>query len=245
MSKWDRYLTDDDRAVYREAGYGRRGGGGPKPALVVIDVTYEFVGDVPEPVRESIKRFPNSCGLYGWQALPKIQDLLTAFRTAGRPVFFTKGMDDRDALSRGTWSWKKDPDAEASIAGNPIANEIPVEIAPQAGERVIQKTKPSAFFGTPLASYLVHLGVDTLVVAGTTTSGCVRATVLDSFSANFRTIVAEDAVFDRIEASHDMNCFDMNSKYADVIPTSEVVTYMRELGLDPEPGNASRQTVHS
>lgn len=246
MMNWNQYLTDEERAVYDEAGYGRRGGGGGSPALVVIDVTYEFVGDKPEPVRESIRRFPNSCGLFGWEAMPNIQDLLDVFREAGRPVFFTKGMDDRDALSRGTWSWKKDPNAEASIARNPIANEIPPAIEPHAGERVIQKTKPSAFFGTPLSSYLVHLKIDTLVIAGTTTSGCVRATVLDSFSSNFRTIVAEDAVFDRIQTSHIMNCFDMNSKYADVIPTSEVVSYVRGLG----PGSlategAPSQTVHS
>lgn len=246
MAKWDRYLSEDDRAVYDEAGYGRHGGGGTNPALVVIDVTYEFVGDRSEPVRDSIRRFPNSCGSYGWDAMPKIQDLLAAFREGGRPVFYTKGMDDRDSLSRGMWSWKKDPNAESSIAANPIANDIPPEIEPRPGERVIQKTKPSAFFGTPLASYLIHLDVDTLVIAGTTTSGCVRATVLDSFSSNFRTIVAEDAVFDRIEASHIMNCFDMNSKYADVISTDEVVSYVRGLGGTVSAAQpARRETVSS
>lgn len=237
MRQWDRFLSGDDRAIYDEAGYGRIGGGGTRPALVVIDVTHEFVGDKPEPIRESIKRFPNSCGLAAWEAMDRIVELLNAFRDQERPIFYTKGMDDRDAISRGSWGWKKDPNSESSIASNPIANQIPSQIAPRPGERVIQKTKPSAFFGTPLASYLVHLKADTLIIAGTTTSGCVRATVLDSFSSNFRTIVAEDAVFDRIEASHAMNCFDMHSKYADVIPTSDVVAYVR--GLAPSTAETS------
>lgn len=246
MRQWDSFLSDEDRAVYQQAGWGRIGGGGANPALIVVDVTYQFVGDKPEPVRESIRRFPNSCGLAGWEAMERIAELLAAFRENGRPVLYTKGMDERDALSRGSWAWKKDSDSESSVAANPIANEIPPEIAPRTGERVIQKTKPSAFFGTPLTSYLVHLGVDTLVVAGTTTSGCVRATVLDSFSSNFRTVVAEDAVFDRIEASHIMNCFDMNSKYADVIPTTEVVSYVRSLSAGSASSqDAARQTFRS
>lgn len=230
MNIWDHLLTDEDRAVYSEAGYGAAGGGGERPALVVIDVTYGFVGDKPEPVRESIKKFPNSCGLAGWKAIDQIGQLLQTFRQFDLPVFFTKGMDDRDHISRGSWSWKKDPNSESKISGNPIANEIPPAIAPLDTERVIQKTKPSAFFGTPLASFLTYLGVDTLVVAGTTTSGCIRATVLDSFSANFRTIVAEDAVFDRIETSHIMNLFDINSKYGDVVKTDEIIEYVK--GLD-------------
>ena len=103
-------------------------------------------------------------------------------------------------------------------------------IAPVKGETVIQKTKPSAFFGTPLASYLTHLGVDTVVVTGTTTSGCIRASVLDAFSNNFKSIVVEEAVFDRGEVSHKINCFDMNSKYADVIPVEDAKAYLK--GLD-------------
>lgn len=96
---WDRYLTEDDRTVYEEAGYGRLAGGGSTPALLVIDVTHQFVGDKPEPVRESIKRFPDSCGLAGWRALDRIRDLLAVFRETGRPIFYTRGMDCPDTLT--------------------------------------------------------------------------------------------------------------------------------------------------
>lgn len=227
MEKWNNFLSQGDLEIYREAGYGRVGGGGLRPALIIIDVTHEFVGDKPEPALDSIKKFPNSCGQAGWDAMNRIAELLEVCRKEDIPVLYTKGMDDRDALSRGSWGWKKAPEAENSLSSsNTIGNTIPDLIAPMPGERVIQKTKPSAFFGTPLASYLIHLGVDTLIVTGTTTSGCIRATVLDSFSLNFRTLVVEDATFDRIEASHVMNCFDMNSKYADVLSTEETLTYL-------------------
>jgi nicotinamidase-related amidase len=110
-----------------------------------------------------------------------------------------------------------------------MANQIPDLIRPRPGEVVIQKTKPSAFFGTPLASYLTGLGVDTVLVTGTTTSGCVRATVVDAFSNNFRTLVVEEAVFDRGDLPHKANLFDMHSKYADVITVDEAKAYLRAL----------------
>lgn len=227
---WDDVLTDQDRLIYQKAGFGEVGGGGKRPALLVIDVTYAFVGDRPEPILESIKRFPNSCGEISWTAMEHIRELLTICRAQGIPVFYTKGIDDRTPITRGAWSWKKAPSAERNVGDNPIGNQIPDMIAPVAGETVIQKTKPSAFFGTPLASYLTHLGVDTVVVTGTTTSGCIRASVLDAFAQNFKSIVPEEAVFDRSEVSHKVNCFDMNAKYADVIPVEDAKAYLK--GLD-------------
>jgi maleamate amidohydrolase len=224
---WDDVLPLSDRAIYEAAGYGAVGGGGERPALLVIDVTYEFVGDKPEPVLDSIEKFPNSCGEAGWRAMEHIRDLLAAARERGLPVFYTKGLDARSAITRGAWGWKKSAAAEGLVGSNPIGNQIPDLIAPLPDETVIQKTKPSAFFGTPLASYLTHLRVDTVVITGTTTSGCIRATVLDAFSNNFRSIVVEEAVFDRGELSHKMNLFDMNAKYADVISAEETTTYLR------------------
>lgn len=224
---WDDVLPESDLAIYRAAGYGIVGGGGERPALLVVDVTYEFVGDKPEPVLDSIKKFPNSCGEAGWRAMEHIRDLLAECRELGLPVFYTKGMDARSAITRGAWGWKKAASSESTVGSNPIGNQIPDLIAPRPGETVIQKTKPSAFFGSPLASYLTHLKVDTVVVTGTTTSGCIRATVLDAFSNNFRSIVVEEAVFDRGELSHKMNLFDMNAKYADVISAEETRAYLR------------------
>jgi nicotinamidase-related amidase len=233
---WEDLLSDLDRAIYDQAGYGAVGGGGDRPALLIVDVTTEFVGDRAEPILDSIKRFPNSCGEVGWRAMEHIREVLDVCRELDVPVFYTKGMDDRNAITRGAWSWKKARSAERGIGSNPIRNEIPDLIAPGPGELVIQKTKPSAFFGTPLASYLTHLRVDTVVVTGTTTSGCIRATVLDAFSNNFRSLVVEDGVFDRSELSHKVNCFDMNAKYADVISVDDAIAYLRSL----RPADAAR-----
>ena len=118
------------------------------------------------------------------------------------------------------------------------AHTIVDDIKPVGGEVVIQKTKPSAFFGTPLVASLIDKGVDTLIVLGCTTSGCVRATALDAFSFGFVTVVVEDGVFDRGWMSHAVNLFDLSQKYADVLDSGEVGNYL--LGLsdpvqDPTP----------
>ena len=107
-----------------------------------------------------------------------------------------------------------------------IGNDFPDMIKPQPDDIVIQKGKPSAFFATPLASYLVELGVDSLIVVGTTTSGCVRASVVDGCTYRYRMIVVEEGVFDRHEAAHAINLFDMHQKYADVVSLAEVLEYL-------------------
>src|ERR671923_1855 len=108
-------------------------------------------------------------------------------------------------------------------------NEIVTLIAPGPRDIVIKKQKPSGFFGTNLASYLTLLGCDSVIVTGTTTSGCVRATVLDAFSLNYRIALAEEGCFDRSQASHAINLCDMNAKYADVVKTSEVLAFFDSL----------------
>ena len=107
--------------------------------------------------------------------------------------------------------------------------EFVAEIAPQPNELVIPKKHPSAFFGTPLASYLINTGADTLIVTGCSTSGCVRGTVVDGFAYNFRVMVPQDAVFDRSEVSHAVNLFDMSEKYADVMPTDDILNALTAL----------------
>ena len=105
-------------------------------------------------------------------------------------------------------------------------------IAPGPQDIVIKKQKPSGFFGTNLASYLTLLGCDSVIVVGTTTSGCVRATVVDAFSLNYRVILAEEGCFDRSEASHAVSLCDMHAKYADVVPTAEILSYFDQLPTD-------------
>ena len=98
-----------------------------------------------------------------------------------------------------------------------VVNRVVSELAPGPDEVVIRKIKPSAFFGTPLASYLNELKIDSLVITGCTTSGCVRATVVDAFSLNYRVVIPSDGVFDRFELSHQVSLFDLSLKYADVV----------------------------
>jgi isochorismate hydrolase len=103
------------------------------------------------------------------------------------------------------------------------------KVAPVEGDILLPKKHPSAFFGTPLASYLIEAGVDTLVVTGVTTSGCIRATVIDAFSYNFRAVVPHEAVYDRSQISHAVNLFDMAAKYADVVSVAELREQLKKI----------------
>lgn len=224
MPGWDAFLTDQDRAVFAASGYGARGTLGAHPVLLVVDVTYAFCGDRPEPVAEAVRRRPNSCGQAAWDALPHIRSLLDAAHAAGVPVLYTRGAPRReDGFGRGRWNDKRAHES----AGYPAdSDDILAEVAPGPGDVVIEKLKPSGFFGTPLAGYLVELGADSVIVCGSTTSGCVRATVVDAFSYNYRVAVPEEAVFDRGQASHWLALFDMDMKYADVLPAAELALHL-------------------
>ena len=229
MATWDDILTERDKQVFAAAGYGKRQGFGSRPAVIVVDVNYNFVGDTPEPILESIKKYRNSCGEEGWQGVYQISRLLDAARGKGVPIFYSTAPSQRSALAAGRWHGKNRRGEEDFQRRSQDGNEIVREIAPHEGDIVILKDKPSVFFGTPLMSYLHELQVDTLLVAGTTTSGCVRATVVDAFSYNFKVVVAEECVFDRGQASHKVNLFDMQAKYADVVPLEATLNYLDEL----------------
>ena len=227
---WDRFLTDRDRDVFVGAGYGKRAGWGERPVVLVVDVNYNFVGDRPEPIRESVKRWRNSCGEEGWQAAERIAALLDVARARRVPVMYSTGADTRpDGFERGRWRDKNARHAEDLTAHRADGNTIIPPIAPRPEDIVIRKGKPSVFFGTLLASFLVDLQADSLLLCGTTTSGCVRATVVDAFSYNFRVSVIEECTFDRGQASHAINLFDMSQKYADVVSLDETLDYLRSL----------------
>lgn len=237
---WNQFLTERDKAVFEASGYGARGGFGKRPALLVIDVNYAFCGEKPEPILESIKRWRNSCGEDAWPAIAQIRSLIDKAHEKGLPVIYTTGVRRDDNWDAGSWSWKNSRGQEApkTVASNIDGNEIVAEIAPAPQDIVVLKQKPSGFFGTNLASYLQLLGCDSVIVTGTTTSGCVRATVLDAFSLNFRVALAEEGCFDRSQASHAINLCDMNAKYADVVKTQEVLTFFDSLesGMFDLPG---------
>lgn len=231
MRVWDKFLTEQDKAVLAQSGHGKRGGFGSRPALLVVDMSYAFCGDKDEPITESVKRWRNSCGSVAWKSFPVISKVLAAARGKAVPVIYTTGAvaTQRDW---GSWAMKNSRTSDSLLQNGFDGYEIMPQIKPEPDEIVLRKMKPSAFYGTPLLSYLHQTQIDTLLVAGTTTSGCVRATVVDGFSLNYRMAVLEDCVFDRFESSHALNLFDMHAKYADVVDSGAAVSYFEGLSND-------------
>jgi maleamate amidohydrolase len=201
-------MMREDLDVYRAQGFGGRVGIGAKPALCIVD----FVNGFADPA------------LFGGgniaPAIAKTVGLLTAARRIGIPVAFSRvvyaanGSDDCAFV-------RKVP-ALATLTEDAPSSQVVPELAPKSGETVLRKTQPSAFFGTGYADMLRRQGVDTVIVAGCTTSGCVRATVVDAMSYDFRTIVARDCVGDRSLPAHEANLFDMEQKYADLMDLAAI-----------------------
>ena len=224
MQPWDGIISDDEQRAYRAAGFGRPSGMGQRPALLIIDVQYRTVGTTPKPFWEAIEEFPTSCGDVGWAAVGHINRLVAAFRASGWPIVYPY-VSRKEPFDTGRLAAKVP--ALMTVAERGYA--FVAEIAPRDGDILLPKKHPSAFFGTPLTSYLIDLGVDTMIVTGCTTSGCVRGTVVDGFAYNFRAVVPHDAVYDRSATSHAVNLFDMASKYADVMTTAECLVALGKL----------------
>ena len=228
---WNQFLTERDKQIFSNAGYGARQGFGKRPAILIIDVNYNFCGDKPEPILESVKRWRNSCGEEAWEGIKAIRRLLLAARAKNLPVIYTTGVRRPDGWDAGSWAWKNTRAGER--VKTPVTNlpgdTIVPEIGPEARDIVITKHKPSAFHGTPLTSFLNLFDADSLIVCGTTTSGCVRASVVDAFSDNYRVTVVEEGCFDRAQASHALSLCDMHAKYADVVKLDEVVGFIGTL----------------
>jgi len=218
-----RVIQQKDLRMLEKSGGGQRVGFGEKMALLVVDMTNAFVDD----------RYSTGSGGTGKAAVKAIRRLLDKARGLGIPVFYTT---DRYSapfpykeVERGRWKDKFKP---TSPGGGPEANEIVDEIKPNEEDVVLSKSKPSAFFGTQLESMLNYLRIDTLIVTGMITSGCIRATVVDAFSYNYRVIIPIECVADGIEISHQVNLFDMDMKYADVMPLSDVLGRLEEHGRE-------------
>ena len=159
---WDAYLTSNDKAVLAASGFGATAGFGKRPALLIVDVSWTFTGDKPEPILDSIKRWPASCGAVSWLAIPVIKKLAEAFRAKKLPVIYTTGQSRSDGWDKGSWQFKNSRIQYETVA-RPNAldgNQIVTDIAPQKQDIVVYKQKPSGFFGTNLASYLTLLGAD-------------------------------------------------------------------------------------
>jgi maleamate amidohydrolase len=230
---WDSFLTPADKASLSARphcvwGFGER------PALVLIDVYRWVFGDRKQPLLDAIKDWPATCGPRAWDALPHLQRLLAAARAARLPIVFVTGMHPHAC---GVASWAENQGRPRSVTEPDSAMlerlsrryDIVDEIAPLPGEAILHKAAPSGFFGTLLAAHLNALNVDGIILVGESTSGCVRATCIDGRSYRFNMTVVEECVFDRHEAPHAINLFDMHEKYADVLGVDEVVAHLQSL----------------
>ena len=225
MASWDGVIGEDEIDRYAKAGFGGEGGIGARPALLIIDVQYRTVGTTSKPYWDAIKEYPTSCGDVGWDAVGNIAKLVALFRQKGFPILYPHVAPKNSATDGGRLAAKI-----PSIMGiDAKGYEFVEEIAPVEGDVLLTKKHPSAFFGTPLVSHLVDLGVDTLIVTGCTTSGCVRSSVTDAFAYNFKVLVPDDAVYDRSPTSHAVNLWDMNAKYADVYPSTGILKLVEDL----------------
>jgi maleamate amidohydrolase len=234
LAVWDQFLSERDKE-HLAASWGKQQpfGFGEKPAVLVIDNYYSILGE-RLPLLEAVKTYPSSCGLEGWQAIDKTIELLASARSYGIPVIYCRGLEGfpmefrRTGSNNGRARMTEIPDWIKGRAG-----QIVDDIAPRPGEAVIDKTGPSIFQGTPLQYYLTDLGIDTVICCGNSTSGCVRASVVDAMTAHYYVGVVEECVFDRTEASHAMSLFDMHQKYADVIDLTAAAEYFASVSKVP------------
>jgi maleamate amidohydrolase len=228
QAKWQQFMTERDRE-HHQSGWGNRGafGLGERPAVIVVDDYYGALGIERKPLLESVKEWPLSCGLDGWAAIDRTVELLAVARETATPIVYLHGLPGFPS----PWGNRAPRYGLDHLPPEDRAreNEIVEEIAPQPGDLVIQKTAPSGFHGTPLVFHLNYLKIDTLIVCGESTSGCVRATVVDGATYRYQVGVVEECCFDRTEMSHWVNLYDMDQKYADVMDLPATAAYLHSV----------------
>lgn len=204
-------------SYYASIGFSRRTGFGERPALLIIDCNHGCSDPAVSPMAISMEA-----------EIRNIRRLLDLARVKGFPVVHTTVVYSDEYFRDGGWFIKKIPSLEALRPGSKESQIVP-ELAPRPGELVLEKRFPSGFYGTNLHSYLTACTVDTVIVTGDSTSGCVRATVVDAVSSGFRVVVPRQCVADRVPLTHVVNLFDMDSKYGDVLDVDDVVKALEQL----------------
>jgi nicotinamidase-related amidase len=231
---WDKYLSERDKWLEEQSFFNKTPVNfGVKPALLLIDNCVGGLGDTPMPLQESLKHYPLSCGLEGWAAVAQQKRLLDLCReldmliihtnieiAPNSPLLFYQAV-----RSHAQRTMKPKSNAPLQYKSDTAFDFTP-DLAPIDEEVVILKSGASAFSGTPLAGVLSRFRIDTLLVCGESTSGCVRATVVDASMLCLHTIVVEECVYDRTEASHAINLYDMDQKYAAVKSIEEVMDWL-------------------
>lgn len=211
-------MFEDVSEIYKNQGVGGgRVGFGKSVAMLVVDFQFMYT------------RGKRGCGT---AAVEQTADVLAIARSAGVPVYYTYVAYPEDLSGVGVWI-EKCPGLGQMIRGSDVV-AIDELVTPQEGDVAIEKHFPSAFFGTGLAEQLRARGIDTVVTCGTSTSGCIRATVVDGVSHGFRMVIPRECVIDRSEPSEAAALFDMNAKYGDVVTKADVVAHLQSLGAAAE-----------
>ncbi len=218
MNDW----RDDTLEDYKRKGFAVRSGYGDKPALLVVD----FINGFTDPSSPLGGDFASE--------VAATAQLQAEFRRDGLPIIYTTVAYEEGFADAGIFI-KKVPSLAVLLKGSPMV-EIDDRLKPLAGEHVIVKKYASAFFGTNLDIFLKSHGVDTLVITGCTTSGCVRASAVDSLQYGYYTIVVREAVGDRAQGPHEANLFDIDAKYGDVVSIDEVLAHLRAMPASPSFG---------
>ena len=215
-------IPEEDQKIieerYRKNGIDSLTEIGRRPVVLVVDMTNGFVDD----------KFPTGYSKTGIPCARSIESLLSETRKMVIPTIYTKDVEETGELynlHRGAWNFK----------GKPISDEMKGEyntiyatIRPGEKDLVLNKSKPSAFFGTPLAALLNYMKADSIILTGMVTSGCIRATALDAFNYNYRVVIPTECVADRSQISHEVSLFDLDAKYASVLPLNEVLGLLKK-----------------
>lgn len=222
---WDSLVTPRDREFLKARSTKERGMGS-RPALIVIDMQYIACGDKDEDILTMIKEWPSGCGHEAWEAIPRQQVLIEACRRAGVPIIYTRYVPQ---LIQFDGFAKKRADASQQPVLSDKKWQIMPQIAPTGSDIVLDKSYASVLYGTPLSSWLIAMGIDTTILIGNSTGGCVRASAVDLTTQNYNVVVVEDCVFDRIELSHAAALLDLWMKYCDVVFSDTVLSYLGEV----------------
>jgi len=215
---WKDIVDEEILEIYQA--YRREVFVGPRPAVLAIDLYKKAYQGGDRPVREVNRQFSGSCGENAWRAMAPTQKLFAAARRAGVPVIYsTRHADTQGVHSTNRRIGREVEDIYAIQPG----------LEPEPGELVIYKERASAFFGTPLAAHLRMMRIESLIICGESTSGCVRASTVDAYSHGFHNTLVEECTYDRSMLSHKVNLFDLHHKYADVMRVAEVIAHLEKL----------------
>tara|TARA_B100000530_G_scaffold234605_1_gene152247 strand:- start:1 stop:702 length:702 start_codon:yes stop_codon:yes gene_type:complete len=218
---WRGFVDEETEEIYSH--YKRDVFVGENPAVLMVDVYKASYEGGQQRVIDVIKEHPSSCGERAWAMVEPAKQLLEASRSAGIPITYCTG-DTRSSSNKGRATNRQ------VLNEHNESYDILEELAPEDGELVVYKQRASAFYGTPLMSHLTQMGIQSLIMGGGTTSGCLRAAVQDAKANGFHVTLVEECCYDRTEMNHMVNLFDMHHKYADVMHLDEVLTHINGMG---------------